>query len=183
MQKLNSGKILVENVNTSGSGGSVKVQALMHLAASSLWTYIADCERVLEYVDGMQECELLEVRKEPGVDISKVHQVVDKGWMVPEMDYVIEVRREPWSKVDFHLLEGDLKAMQGSWRFEKVGDGELLVTHEIQVRPSFPVPRWLIRRSMRRDIPDMLACLRGLTDGSGPFPRSRDLERCPDHRH
>ena len=40
-------------------------------------------------------------------------------------------------------------------------------------------PRWVVRRSMRDDIPDMLACLRGLIDASGEWDRDRDLKRCP----
>jgi hypothetical protein len=90
------------------------------------------------------------------------------------------VRREPYTRVDFRLLEGNLKAIQGEWRFTELEEGAgLLVTHAIQVQPSFPVPRWMIRRNMRRDLPDMLACLRGLTGGSGDLPQDADLARCP----
>jgi hypothetical protein len=32
---------------------------------------------------------------------------------------------------------------------------------------------------MARDIPNMLACLRGLTGGSGNLPVEQDLNRCP----
>jgi len=179
-QRLASGEVLVQNLRTSDSGGSVQVRALMHIDVETLWTYIASCDAVFDYVDGMLECELLEVRHEPGADISKVRQVIDKGWLIPKMDYIIEVRREPYTRVNFRLLEGNLKTIQGEWRFtglkERAG---LLVTHEIQVQPSFPVPRWIIRRNMRRDLPDMLACLRGLTGGSGDLPQDADLARCP----
>ena len=75
---------------------------------------------------------------------------------------------------------GDLKSMEGGWRFQG-GENEdgIVVTHEIRVRPKLPVPRWLLRRSMRKDVPDMLACLRGLTNGSGLLSREKDLGRCP----
>lgn len=179
-QRLASGEVLVQNVRTSESGGSVQVRALMHLGVETLWTYIASCDAVFDYVAGMRECELLEVRNEPGADVSKVRQVVDKGWLIPRMEYTIEVRREPYTRVDFRLLEGNLKTIQGEWRFTELEEASgLLVTHEIQVQPSFPVPRWIIRRNMRRDLPDMLACLRGLTGGSGDLPEAADLARCP----
>lgn len=179
-QRLASGEVLVQNVRTSESGGSVQVRALMHLDVETLWTYIASCDAVFEYVAGMRECELLEVRFEPCADVSKVRQVVDKGWLIPRMEYIIEVRREPYTRVDFRLLEGNLKTLQGEWRFTELEEeGGLLVTHEIQVQPSFPVPRWIIRRNMRRDLPNMLACLRGLTGGSGDLPEGADLARCP----
>jgi ribosome-associated toxin RatA of RatAB toxin-antitoxin module len=179
-QRLASGEVLVEDLRTSESGGSVQVRALMHLEVETLWTYIASCDAVFEYVAGMRECELLEVHNEPGADVSKVRQVVDRGWLIPRMEYTIEVRREPYTRVDFRLLEGNLKAIQGEWRFTELEEGAgLLVTHAIQVQPSFPVPRWMIRRNMRRDLPAMLACLRGLTGGSGDLPQDADLARCP----
>ncbi|NNE06494.1 MAG: hypothetical protein HKO64_12705 [Xanthomonadales bacterium] len=181
LERLKRGEIVVENARTDESGGAVRVQALLHAQWQEVWEFIADCESVFRYVDGMRQCELLDTRIEGQADVSRIHQAVKKSWLTPLMEYTIEVRREPPSRVDFKLLEGDLKSMEGGWRFVETGDG-LLVTHEIRVRPSFPVPRWLVRRSMRKDIPDMLACLRGLVDGSGPQARNEDLARCPKVR-
>lgn len=178
-QRLRQGEVLVESINTTGSGGSVRVSALMYVDVQTLWTYIASCTAVFEYVDGMRECELLEVRTEPGADVSTVRQVVDKGWLVPRLEFTMEVRREPWVSVEFHLLEGDLEAMQGWWRFEPQPEGALLVTHQILLQPRLPAPRWLIRRTMHNDLPDMLACLRGLTGGSAELQQEADLARCP----
>lgn len=177
MARLLQGEIIVENIRLGDSGGSVRVQAYMPVDLQKLWDYIASCVSVFEYVDGLEACELISVRKEADADISIVHQAVDKSWLIPRIDYTIEVRRQPFSRVDFKLVEGDLKAMEGGWRFVAANDGAgIVVTHEIRVQPSFPVPRWLVRRSMRQDIPDMLACLRGLT---GDFNRDSDLKRCP----
>jgi len=180
MAALRRGEILVENVRLNDSGGSVRVQAFLPSDIQQLWDYIASCASVFEYVDGLEECDLLSVRSEADADVSIVHQVVDKSWLIPKLDYTIEVRRQPLSRVDFRLLEGDLKAMDGGWRFVLTDDGAgVIVTHEIRVQPSFPVPRWLIRRSMRNDIPDMLACLRGLTANQSYQQQAADLKRCP----
>ena len=121
---------------------------------------------------------ILEIEREPGADVTTLRQSVDKGWAVPRVDYVITVRRVPFSRVDFSLVEGDLRVMEGGWRFVESGDA-LLVTHEIRVQPAFPVPRWLLRRTLRKDLPDMLACLRGLTGGSHEATGTDDLARCP----
>lgn len=180
MARLLKGEIIVENVRLDDSGGSVRVQAYMPGEVQNLWDYIASCVSVFEYVDGLEACELVSVRKEQEADVSIVHQVVDKSWLIPKIDYTIEVRRQPLSKVDFRLVEGDLKAMEGGWRFVSANDGAgIVVTHEIRVQPSFPVPRWLVRRSMRKDIPDMMACLRGLTGDPTLAGRDSDLARCP----
>ena len=59
-------------------------------------------------------------------------------------------------------------------------DKGVIVIHEIRVQPRIPVPRWLVRRSLRKDLPDMLACIRGLAKASGDDRRiADDLNRCP----
>ncbi|NND45853.1 MAG: hypothetical protein HKN58_11065 [Xanthomonadales bacterium] len=182
LERLAKGEILAENVLTSESGGAVRARVLMQVELATVWNYIASCDHVFEYVDGMQYCELLEVRRDGAVDVSTVRQVVDRGWLVPEMDFTIRVRREPHERIDFELVEGNLDALRGYWRFESLpGVSGLLVTHEIQVRPSFPVPRWLVRRTIRKGIPDMLACLRGLTSAPSQSSSRSDLRRCPDN--
>lgn len=187
LDRLQRGEVLVYNARTDESGGSVRAQVLMHTDARTVWDYIADCERVFLYVDGLRDCEVLAIEREGenglGADVTTLRQAVDKSWAVPRMDYVLSVRREPWDRVDFSLVEGDLRVLEGGWRFLELAEGKgLVVTHEIRVRPKYAVPRWLLRRSMRRDVPDMLACLRGLTGGSGDALEQEDLARCPEPR-
>ena len=180
MARLRKGEILVQDARTGEPGGAARVQALMHGNMQELWAYIASCDSVFRYVKGLRECELLNVETGPNSDTTRIRQVVKKSWVIPRIDYVIEVRRQPPDRIDFKLIEGNLKALEGGWRFNVLPDEQgVVVTHEIRVQPDFPAPRWLIRRSMRKDIPDMLACLRGLTNGSGEFSGSRDLKRCP----
>ena len=180
MERLRKGEILVENTRTEKSGGSVRVQALFQGDVKKVWEYIASCDSVYLYVDGVTDCEVLKVEREPGSDTTLLRQRLKKSWLVPTMEYTISVHRRPPDRVDFKLVEGDLKEMVGGWRFLPLeNEPRFIITHEIRVSPSFPSPRWLIRRSMRKDVPDMLACLRGLTDASGAFSNSKDLDRCP----
>ena len=180
MARLRKGEILAEDARTGEPGGAARVQTLMHSDLQELWAYISSCDSAFKYVKGMRECELLAVEHGVNSDTTRLHQVVKKSWVVPGIDYIIEVRRQPPHRIDFKLIEGNLKALEGGWRFNVLPDEQgIVVTHEVRVQPDFPAPRWLIQRSMRKDVPDMLACLRGLTDGSGDFPRSEDLKRCP----
>ena len=183
MAHLRTGAILIENANTSESGGSVRVQALVNGDMNRLWFFLASCESAYYYVEGLKRCEVQSVEHTDIADITQLAQSVKKSWIIPRMDYLIEVRRQPMTRVDFELVEGDLKAMRGGWRFQPLEDEDrFIITHEIRVRPSFPVPRWLIRRSMRKDLPDMLACLRGLVEGSVQVDRMEDLGRCPNRK-
>ncbi|MFT7564782.1 MAG: hypothetical protein ACI8ZT_002442 [Bacteroidia bacterium] len=183
MGRLLKGEILVESARTEESGGSVRVQAVMHADSQLIWDFIASCDSVFLYVHGLRSCTVLSIESSPDSDTTLLHQSVKKSWIIPIIEFTVLIRRQLPDRVDFMLVEGDLKAMEGGWRFQQLDDGAgVLVTHEIQVAPKFPVPRWLIRRSMRTDVPDMIACLRGLVDGSGTSSRDSDLARCPKAR-
>jgi hypothetical protein len=72
--------------------------------------------------------------------------------------------------------------LEGRWQFDWRPEEQItLVTHEMRVRAKFPVPRWLLRRSLARDVTDLLHCLRAKAGGSGSTEQERyDLGYCPD---
>jgi ribosome-associated toxin RatA of RatAB toxin-antitoxin module len=150
------------------------MQMLVRAPAQAVWAVIVSCELAFRFVDGLQRCEVLE---DTG-DRALVHQVVDRGWLTPRLDFVFESLRQPWTQIGFRLVEGNLKAMEGTWRFEETASGTL-VDYEVRLRPQAPVPGFLVRRNIGRTMPDLLACVRGLAEGSSPDERGqRDLARC-----
>lgn len=154
-------------------GGSARIMILTRSSARSFWDVIVSCELAFVFVDGLQECEVLE----DSGDRALVHQVVKKGWSVPTQDFVFESLRDPYREIRFNLVRGNLKAMEGWWRFTEVPEG-LLVDYRIHVKPGVPAPRFLVRRNLSKGMPDMMACIRGLSGGSGPLEQE-DLQRCP----
>jgi len=174
---LMAGEAVVEYTRTEESGGAARVSVIMRTPAERLWAVLLSCDRSFDYVDGMRACKVLE----QGLHHERIRQAVKKTWFLPQLDYVIEFERQPWSVIDFHRVEGDLKLLQGGWRFRDLSDGAgLLVSHEIRVQPNFPVPRWLVRRTLANDLPDMLRCLRYLAAGSfDPAQAVADQRACP----
>lgn len=177
MARLRQGEVLVENILMDESGGAARVQALFEASPEAIWGVVGSCESNFRFVDGLKECQVLAADER----YARTRQVVKKNWFTPRLEYVFEAVREPYSRMVFRLLEGDLRRMEGSWRFEPLeGGGYTLVTHEIQVQPKLPSPRWLVRRTMKNDMPDMLACLRALAGGSGSKEQlADDRKRCP----
>jgi hypothetical protein len=69
--------------------------------------------------------------------------------------------------------------LRGSWDFAAFPDG-VLVRHVLVLQPLLPAPRWLVRRNLNKDLPDMLRCIRGLANGSGtPAALDADRQSCP----
>jgi len=133
------------------------------------------CDLAFAFVAGLRNCTV----REDTVERALVHQVVDQGWLTPTYDFVFESLRVPFERIDVHLVEGNLRVLDARWVFREAVEGTV-VDYQVLIRPSIPAPRFLVRRNLSKGMPDMLACIRGLADGSGSQQRRRqDLERCP----
>lgn len=177
MQRLQAGEILAQTIHEEKSGGAARVTALFHADADAIWNVIGYCENEFIYVRGLEVCEVLV----PGLQYIKKHHRVNTNWYTPTLDFVFEARRTSPTHGDFNLVEGDLKVLEGQWDFQPSAAGEgLVVTHDIRIQSRLPAPRWLVRRVLKNDLPDMLACVRGMAGASGNADlRAMDLERCP----
>lgn len=174
-KRLRSGEIILQETRTNEAGGAGKAQVFVYGEAQAFWDIVVSCDMAFIFVDGLRECEVLEVNDDRVV----VRQVVKKHWLLPRINFSFESKRRPYEEMTFTLIEGDLDIMEGSWKFTPLPDG-VLVEYEARIKPSFPAPRWLIRRTIRKDTPDLIACIRGLAGGSGSDERlESDLGRCP----
>jgi len=177
LKRLQSGEVLLESMDTR-HGGAARVQAIFMAKPEAIWDKIASCETNFIYIDGLRECEVLELSP----TYSRTRQVIKKNWFTPAMDFTFEARRTPYSHIEFRLVSGDLKKMSGSWVLTPMDQGrETLLTHVIELQPSLPAPRWLVRSTLVHDLPDMVACLRWLAHGSlTPKQVPEDRDRCPN---
>lgn len=177
--RLLDGEVLMRDLETQQRAGGGEVIMLAHGPAREVWRVVVSCELALSYVAGMQHCESVRGDEREAL----VHQVVDKGWWMPELDYRIQVRRSPFEWMTVTLESGNLAGLDGAWRFAPwpaTGSDTTLVAHRIVIEPERRAPGWLVRRTLRGDLPDMMACIRALADASPPAPgRDADLARCP----
>jgi hypothetical protein len=175
MERLASGEILAQSIHEEKSGGAARVTALFHASAEDIWNVIGYCKNEFVYVRGLELCEVVV----PGLQYIKKRHRVKNHWYTPTLDFVFEARRLSATHGNFNLVGGDLKVMEGHWDFQPAPGGGLLVSHEIRIRSKLPAPRWLVRRVLKNDLPDMLACIRGMARGSGDAELlARDLGRC-----
>ena len=172
---LLDGEVVLYEARSDESGGAAHARMLVHAPAEAIWNVILSCESAFIYVKGLEHCEVLEDSGGRGL----VRQVVDPSWIVPKMDYVFESLRDPYREIRFQRISGDLDVLEGYWIFTPVPEG-LLVDYEARVKPSIPAPRWLVRYTVKRSMPDLLACIRFLSRGSGSSGQEKsDRERCP----
>ena len=179
MASLARGEILIQTIDDDRPGAAARVSAMFDSDADSIWNIIGYCEYEYIYIRGMKFCEMLEV--DQFKTKMKMRHRIRNSWYSPLLDFTFEAVREPGGDGRAYLTGGNLKLMESYWRLSPPGpDNGLIVTHEIRIQTKIPAPRWLVRRSLRRDLPDMLACIRGLAGASvEPVSNQDDLKRCP----
>jgi len=174
---LNRGEILMQTIHADKPGAAARVTALMHTGADQVWRILGHCKYELIYVKGLKLCELLSGDQ---FQMTLRHQV-RTSWYTPTQDFVFAASRDSTGTGMAKLVSGDLRVFDAQWKIDQIpAEGSVIVVHEIRVQPKLPAPKWLIRRTFHNDLPDMMACIRGLADASGSDHHiQRDLKRCP----
>lgn len=175
LRMLKDGQVINETIRADESGGAARFQIYMEAPVGDIWDVIYSCEHAFVYLNGLRLCELLE----NDGNTTLTRQVVKTSWLVPAQDFTFQTERQPYTRADFKRTAGSPKVMEGSWQFLELAQG-MMVTHEIRIKPFFPVPKFLIRRLMRNSMPEMLACMRALAGGSlSEDQQKADYRLCP----
>jgi len=177
MARLRRGEILLQTIHAEKPGGAARVIALFHTHARAVWDIIGYCSYEFIYIRGLESCEMLEGDQYH----MTMHHRLRNSWYTPTLDFTFEAKREPGGNGQAHLIGGNLKVLESQWMlFPLAEDKHVIVVHEIRIQAKIPAPKWLIRRSLRNDLPAMLACIRGLAKASGDNSHiESDLKRCP----
>ena len=175
--RLKRGEVLLQTIQDEKPGTAARVTALFHTNAQAIWDIIGYCKYEYIYMRGLKYCEMLDGNQ---FHMTMRHRL-RSSWYTPTLDFTFEANREPGGDGEAHLVDGDLKILEGSWKFSPLADGNsVIVAHEIRIQPKLPAPAWLVRRNLQRDLPDMMACIRGLARASGGEGHiERDLKQCP----
>lgn len=174
--RLLAGEVEITTGAEDGAAAA-NVQAVFFTSAERVWRTLESCEANFTFVPGLRECQVTEL--EDGSAITR--QVLKNYWFMPGIEFTFATTRQPYEWIVIELLDGDLKQMQGSWHFDPLPGhpGALLVSHAIRLEPRVIAPQRLVRNTLRKDLPDMLACLRWMSGGSGePAQAAEDVQRC-----
>jgi ribosome-associated toxin RatA of RatAB toxin-antitoxin module len=156
--RLENGEVLVAANQVQGpTKGTVAATVLINAPAERIWQVMVDCADIPSFVPGVEDCQVLD----SGENWEIIRHDVKWVWFFPRLSYVFRAQYQPIRKIDFTRIDGDLRDMQGSWRLIPVGDGgRTLVRYRVYLDPGFWVPQWLVRNSLKKDLPQVLTALR-----------------------
>lgn len=142
-------------------GVSGRVRAVVDIDAppEKVWAMMTDCATAGRMLTNLASCRILAGDQRRGWDVRE--HVTRRNLVFPRMRIVFRSDYEPFSRIRFRLVEGDLKVEQGEWRLQAIGGGRgTRVFYENRLAVDWPVPKALMREALRKDTPKVLMNLR-----------------------
>ena len=157
--------------DTSERNAAAHIVGAISIDASpkEIWAAMVDCELAPEFVPNLVSCEITEEAEDGSYDIRR--HIISFSFLGFKVENIFRSDYMPYDKISFHLVGGDLKRQEGAWTIIPQEDGQTIVIYEAYVALGKPVPRFMVRRGMRKDMPEVLIALReqvlnaqGITD-------------------
>ncbi|MCB1062316.1 MAG: SRPBCC family protein [Verrucomicrobiae bacterium] len=129
---------------------------IIEAPVKAVWDVIADKEAAPDYIESLQSAKILEEHP----DYVLIEQVMKLG-PLPKVTYVVKHMPLPPHEVKFERHSGDLESIKGFWKFMPIGDGsKCLVIYRLSLKPGFFVPNFVIKRSLKKSLPEALEAVR-----------------------
>lgn len=152
------------SVTVDPTSDAALIRAAVDIPAppQQVWTTMIDCRNAGRMVTSVTRCKILS--QGPGWDVRE--HVTKGGALIPAIRNVFRSDYEPYRRIRFHRVEGDLKTMEGEWGLIPLDGGKSTrVTYENRLSVRILAPPALIRAGLRKDTPRVLENLRRIVAG------------------
>ncbi len=133
---------------------AVKVSA----PVPTLWDVLKDCPRSAEYTPNIVSCRSLEILDDGRAELFA--QMIKIAFFVPAFEHVFRLSYDPYTHIGVHRVSGPIDVLDGNWWLVPQTDGSVLLVNELGIDIGLPIPRFLVRATMRREVPKMLTGIR-----------------------
>jgi hypothetical protein len=140
--------------------GVVHMRFAVKVAAPvpKLWDVLKDCPRSAEYTPNIVSCRSLEILDDGRAELFT--QTIKVAFFVPSFEHVFRLSYDPYTHIGVHRVSGPIDVLDGDWWLLPQTEGGVLLINELAIDIGLPVPRFLIRATMRREVPKMLTGIR-----------------------
>jgi Polyketide cyclase / dehydrase and lipid transport len=124
----------------------------------ALWNVLKDCPRSAEYTPNIVSCRSLEIEDDGRAELFT--QTVKIAFFVPSFEHVFRLSYDPYTHIGVHRVSGPINVLDGNWWLVPQADASVLLVNELAIDIGLPIPRFLVRATMRREVPKMLSGIR-----------------------
>jgi len=157
------------DVSPDPDGISGRVRGVIDIDAppQQVWKVMTDCATAGKLITNLASCKILSGDQRRGWDLRE--HVTRRNLVFPGMRIVFRSDYEPFGRIRFNLVEGDLKVQQGEWRLQALDGGQgTRVFYDNRLAVDWPVPKGMIREALRKDVPKVLGNLRRACEDPKP---------------
>lgn len=156
---LDAGELQVETESTGPLGQvTARVALIIDAPPETIWDILTACEIAPEYVPNVISCELVETLDDGLAQIFV--QTIRAVFFLPRFEHVFRLDYQPYDRIDVTRVSGPLSELQGFWLLLPQSDDAILLVHQLELDPGAPIPRFMVRGRLRRDLPRALEALR-----------------------
>jgi hypothetical protein len=136
----------------------VRIAAEVDAPSPAIWKILTACEIAPEYVPNVVSCKKLEELDGGRADLFV--QTIKPIFFLPTFEHVFRLDYTPYTRIDVHRVSGPIAYMEGSWWLLPQDGGRVLLVYQVAVDPGLPIPRFLVRATMKRDLPKIMQAVR-----------------------
>ena len=137
---------------------NVKLAAEVDAAPAAIWDVLTACEIAPEYVPNVVSCKKLEELDGGRADLFV--QTIKPIFFMPTFEHVFRLDYTPYTRIDVNRVSGPIEHMQGTWWLLPQDNGRILLVYELALDPGMPIPRFMVRATLKRDLPKVVGAVR-----------------------
>jgi hypothetical protein len=143
----------------------VRIAAEVDAPPHAIWQILTACEIAPEYVPNVVSCKKVEELDGGRGDLFV--QTIKPIFFLPTFEHVFRLDYTPYTRIDVHRVSGPIAYMEGSWWLLPQESGRILLVYQVAVDPGLPIPRFLVRATMKRDLPKIMMAVRARAESAG----------------
>ena len=155
---LRAGRVEVRTGKRGPRVVTVNAAVLIRADPKAIWHVLTACGIAPKYVPDVVSCSLLRTSDDGKTQLFV--QKIKPAFFLPSFKHVFRLHYKPYTRIDVTHVSGPIAVMQGSSWLLKQPDGTVILYHYLEVDPAFPIPRFLVRAILKRNIPRVLAAIR-----------------------
>ncbi len=130
----------------------VTARAAVRAPTELIWQTLTDYDHLSEFVPGIASSRVV---SRQGAQLIVEQKGGARWWL---FFYPIRVTvastEHPMESIEVHLLQGNLRRLDGGYRIEPLQDGRTELTWSGLIEPDTPLPAWIRNPLLRRNISD-----------------------------
>jgi len=157
--ELAAGKVVSHSM-LEGAHARAHIDAAIRIDAPSqtVWKLLTECQYASIYIPGLRHCRVID--RAPDGSWAVVEHDIKYSAFVPMVRSVFRADYQRLHSIDFHRVSGDFKSEAGEWLLQPAGAHALTIEYRVSIQPGFWVPRSMVQRSLKRQLPAALTALR-----------------------